>query len=30
LPSSVRADAVKLTVREYHGIGGGFAEIEVE
>jgi hypothetical protein len=30
LPAPVRADALRVTVREFHGIGGGFAEIEVE
>jgi hypothetical protein len=30
LPAPVRADALRVTVREFQGIGGGFAEIEVE
>ncbi len=30
LPSPVRADAIRVTIRSYHGLGGGLGEIEVE
>jgi hypothetical protein len=30
LPSSIEADALRVYVRSFHGLGGGFSEIDVE